>query len=496
MSTEHLSSNPEEFDFSEEQLGKREPLVPPEGYDISSNERMDAPPAELHIQERGSQVKRWTKQLADLGLAVGIALHFEAAKPWDKSDAEQPRPADTIESMERDYLDQVYGDYYSLGELGEGVVVANPSQDREITLEGVSEVKGLGDENLDSLTVHHLFVDTFPKGWTDRLRIQFQPGVIESLPDVYGIKKIKSGEFDPETRTVRLFETGVFHELQTYAHEMGHANDWTSDRGSPATRTDLLYRVTQRYLSGDKLYQSEYVNSINNPNANVELYKKVSEYYAEISMAYFTQNEWLKREHPADWDLINTEATLRDRQYNAEREAEGRSFTAAIPIEAQVIQAVLAQRPDLFDLPNIGELRMDGLKAPAEKMLRESNERSSREYDKFLEQKRDQDNDLTFFGVPETLIGELTEIRRTALPDFSRFKARALAVPIQEAMEIGEQNMQELRTMLTPFCEVNDLDVDMQVQRTFEWLNLQSIAPPYGYRAESVPTPGAEVSNE
>lgn len=91
------------------------------------------------------------------------------------------------------------------------------------------------------------------------------------------------------------------------AHELGHANDWETDKESSiADRANLLRMIGERLNSKDKLvtYQAkegaeEYYDS------EKDTYMKAKEYWADLCREYFSTPALLKSEFPADFKIID-----------------------------------------------------------------------------------------------------------------------------------------------------------------------------------------------
>ncbi|MFH1236475.1 MAG: hypothetical protein V1685_06100, partial [Parcubacteria group bacterium] len=94
-------------------------------------------------------------------------------------------------------------------------------------------------------------------------------------------------------------------------------------------RLTLFAEVTRRFTEGRNLYQSEYVESINNPDAIENLNIKVSEYWAEICAAYFTEPEKMKSNNPEDFALVDRWVKLQDPGYDTVVQAEARQRLSA-----------------------------------------------------------------------------------------------------------------------------------------------------------------------
>lgn len=195
--------------------------------------------------------------------------------------------------------------------------------DQENSFESVV-IHGIGEVQFDSLDVEKLLIGTFPKNWMigNVDTISLTPGKVVQMPEEYGIESTAAGANIPKEdkrSQIQLYQHDLKDIVLTIDHESGHANDWGNERHlAYAERVQLLQDVTQRFLLGDSLYHSDYVEAIDNPDKHIELYLKVSEYWAELCAAYFSHAvEWedqvgkirvgheLNYTHPKDFVLVD-----------------------------------------------------------------------------------------------------------------------------------------------------------------------------------------------
>ena len=107
----------------------------------------------------------------------------------------------------------------------------------------------------------------------------------------------------------------VYYLINTLMHEVAHANDWTSDNEmSFYERLDMLLELTNRYKEDDR-YMSTYVEGIEieRDKDNAELYRKVSEYWAEICSQYFEDPSVL---HVKDIQIIEKHINRTDPDFD------------------------------------------------------------------------------------------------------------------------------------------------------------------------------------
>ncbi|MFA5987455.1 MAG: hypothetical protein WC797_02285 [Candidatus Paceibacterota bacterium] len=88
--------------------------------------------------------------------------------------------------------------------------------------------------------------------------------------------------------------------VDTLVHEIGHLNDWTSERIDFDLSTELLERVLLR-LEDPNRYNSWYVESIKSSDLQMRRRKKATEYFAEIFSLYYCEQGRLPT---ADRELI------------------------------------------------------------------------------------------------------------------------------------------------------------------------------------------------
>jgi len=108
--------------------------------------------------------------------------------------------------------------------------------------------------------------------------------------------------------------TNVMQNLETFLHELGHANDFLSDNSlNSVQRINLLRDLGMRLSAPDRL-RSSYVENISiSNNAEENAFTKATEYFAELSVIYFTQPELLAA---ADFRIVDAVVKMSDPSYD------------------------------------------------------------------------------------------------------------------------------------------------------------------------------------
>lgn len=245
-------------------------------------------------------------------------------------------------ASELDYLTKVYGqefvDNYYVTSLEPEIADAIEKTDtvQNLVVSGFETV-GMADAELDSI-----IEQTFPKGWAkneiDSVIYDANPDSAEiAMPEQYNMSGEQSAAVaylkDQRVTTVDFFPTaGDAREIVTiFGHESGHANDWRSDNTLTAgDRLKLMADVTWRYCEGENVFQSEYVESISNPDPIENTALHVQEYWAEICEEYFTNPTGLQQDHAEDFQLVDDWVRKQDPDFDP--------FTAATARENSIAQ--------------------------------------------------------------------------------------------------------------------------------------------------------------
>lgn len=101
--------------------------------------------------------------------------------------------------------------------------------------------------------------------------------------------------------------------VRSVGHEIGHSNDWESDKEMTAEqRVDLLLRISGRLDAKDR-YQSSYVESIEDDDPQKQSYYKATEYWAEICAQYFDDATKLNIK---DFRIVDQQVRRTDANFN------------------------------------------------------------------------------------------------------------------------------------------------------------------------------------
>ncbi|MFA5051627.1 MAG: hypothetical protein WC544_01025 [Patescibacteria group bacterium] len=262
---------------------------------------------------------------------------------------------------ELDYLTKIYGqefvDNFYVTSLEPEIAdaIEKPDSVRDLVVTGFETV-GLADAEMDSIIEH-----TFPKGWAkneiDSVIFKSNPDSAEiALPEQYNMSGEKSAAVahlkDQRITTVDFFPTaGDAREIVAiFGHESGHANDWRSDNTLTAgDRLKLLADVTYQYCQGTNIFHSDYVESINNPDAVENTAIRVEEYWAEICQEYFSNPWGLQQDHPEDFQLVDDWVRKQDPEFDPFVSSDARYDRLAKYEQAQnreKLEAIVQMLPD------------------------------------------------------------------------------------------------------------------------------------------------------
>lgn len=172
--------------------------------------------------------------------------------------------------------------------------------------------KAFTAEDIEAATKH------LPKGWyqgeVSRVTItEKRP----RMPQSYGFsKKNSAAVYNRKKSEIITHEDFLLsskkEKIKILYHEIGHANDWSSDNQmTRKQRLTLLLAVYNRTQAKDR-YKSAYVESIHNKDPKVETAMRATEYWAEICRAYI-MGEDLDVE---DYALVDGVVSVADPTYS------------------------------------------------------------------------------------------------------------------------------------------------------------------------------------
>ncbi len=248
--------------------------------------------------------------------------------------AEAPAGAGEKNDMSREHkrttLELLLGKHAAVPETAESADTENARAARTGSIEG-------RDGKLSPWVLHDLMA-SYPKGWItgEVEKIIQQPHLDPPIDPSYGL--------GPEWKCAAVCASGIGSEkadiifyasakqmsvselAATLAHESGHASDpWRSARMSRDERIELLLTLTRRIEEADR-YQSFYVESIKNPDAQERRFHRVLEYWAEICGAYFSNPAALPI---ADFAIVHQVVKRMDPGYDSFAQAKAREKAIA-----------------------------------------------------------------------------------------------------------------------------------------------------------------------
>ncbi|MFA6909124.1 MAG: hypothetical protein WC289_04570 [Patescibacteria group bacterium] len=203
---------------------------------------------------------------------------------------------------------------YARETRGEGIKI------KEVATRGFDEI------GYDSEKLRQILLETYPEGWVDTEidTFEYKKNVLPlvggiAISDSYGSSNVLI-DTHGSTRSSSMDDI--------IAHESGHVNDWESDNTfSAKDRLQLLERTARRYFTGDNLYDSWYVETKTDPDIQKQNYIRLKEYWAEICAAYFTNNIFLKKNHPEDFALVDEWVKKHDDTYDASAQSNNRKVS-------------------------------------------------------------------------------------------------------------------------------------------------------------------------
>jgi|SRR3989344_3359450 len=175
---------------------------------------------------------------------------------------------------------------------------------------------------LDTLFLREVLRKTFPRNWFEgEISIIRFKDTKEFDPD-YGIFGGESwADFNRGNNVITFYaparsKTVHVNINDCLAHELGHVNDWESDKETSfAEKVKLLLDVTNRLNEEDR-YNSPYVELIKNEDEKRERYLKATEYWAEICGAYFSLPEYMNYK---DFKLVDDWVQKQDSDFNVKQ---------------------------------------------------------------------------------------------------------------------------------------------------------------------------------
>ena len=183
--------------------------------------------------------------------------------------------------------------------------------------EKTAELKGINAEKLKKIGIDvetvQSTLNNLPEQWRKKIGSISGEEKIEKIPERYGLALTKEGYLTGAMAEYN-YQTGITDitffkcpggwlkkDFQLLLlHETGHANDWRARYRNVPERINMMYENLKRVKSPDR-FRSGYVESIKNPDKQIESSLKTVEYWAEIVKQYFSDKEQLSNK---DQELV------------------------------------------------------------------------------------------------------------------------------------------------------------------------------------------------
>ncbi|MCH7492682.1 hypothetical protein IID19_03800 [Patescibacteria group bacterium] len=258
------------------------------------------PEAAIRIQEKYKQQREEHARKTD-------AFANEMKEVYDSNQGELDYLAEAFgrESV-HDFFDKIqetewYKEFPERGTIGPDTTVAT----------------GFENVEMDPDSFMKLCRETYPNNWVTTEIDSIIYKVEDESADSLRSDKYNLGEGWTEVGKARMKEgdiasvnlsgrRNIADVLETFGHELGHVNDWEYDNTlSPADKIKLFHAITKRFLEGENLFPSDYVESIDNPDPQRNMEIKVQEYWAEICAQYFSDPSNFQDNYPEDFALVD-----------------------------------------------------------------------------------------------------------------------------------------------------------------------------------------------
>ncbi len=268
------------------------------------------------VYARLSRVAKRAIVVTMIGLGVGYGVKgIEESAEYNKHiDSQGAVVGENFKQAEVELKDEI-GRNVRFIKIGDEKAFSERNDERTPPkISGCEEV-GLSEKVVGELLIEGTF---FPKGFINGevSEVNFHVGPGPTL-DRYGLdEKSSAGEYDITSRTDFYFDKSQLgskaRELYDYfelvfAHEVGHANDWEESHNlNRLDRAQLLGKIVERVKSKDALDGiSTYHSEIKIEDKEDQLYAKAKEYWAELVCNYLIFPEWLQKEHPEDFQIVD-----------------------------------------------------------------------------------------------------------------------------------------------------------------------------------------------
>lgn len=252
--------------------------------------------------------------------------HFDE-KAWVENLEQTLTEEEIIEMKKLEIkLGENFSRWYVL-KIIEGDRTAFTNRDREVStpvFTGFDQIENLEDDIEDTISEGEL---AFPKGWINGEIDEVIFTIDKESPLDFKVSGLHSRNFWGKTEIYfwpSAFGKGKEEDTVdlyngTLAHELAHANDWTTDSGLNLLERyrllDSVYESMKKYYSERKADYVEYSESFRNGTPEGE-FTAVKEYWAETCALYFCNPQSLKDERPEDYKLVDDFVKKHEPEYD------------------------------------------------------------------------------------------------------------------------------------------------------------------------------------
>ena len=314
------------------------------------------------VESRFDRYMRKAKYLAKIGLCAGalaiggLAVKQSVESRRDYRNYYEEKTPETDKERYKELRQKL------VSQLGEKTVDEMESGDRSAFWErrDVKEtemqppkIKGFDQVGINQKTLEKLWSDQgglYPKKWIngeidevvyigETGEVKEKEGIQTTAAVISLLKKIMmyKDPYDYEGRSPTL-RIGKFDA--DFGHEIGHMNDWESDRSlSLLERAELLSKIADRMRSEHPfkniIDSKPYYQSFHSENKEDENYHQSKEYWGDLCEGYFSVPEWVKNNYPEDYAIVDGYVKKTDPAFDAIHAEEQRD--SIIQSEADVV---------------------------------------------------------------------------------------------------------------------------------------------------------------
>jgi len=292
---------------------------------------------DLERKSRIERYKRKIKRIAKIGLIVAtVGLGGYLAKEVHENREDYKKYYETTPDEEKKKYEALRN--VLIEEIGEKNVERMEAADRvgfwerESGENGSPEINGFERIGISDEVLGKIWSDgngAYPKKWIsgEISRIYFLDRE-EKLSGKYG-EKLAKHQADAATSNTgevifyknKILSNNIPKESLlenidgSFGHEMGHQNDWETDKDlSLLERAELLKAIIDR-MNSDRPFRSimeefygsqSYHGSIINEDKKAERYLKAKEYWAQVCEDYFAVPTWLEDNYTEDYRIVDS----------------------------------------------------------------------------------------------------------------------------------------------------------------------------------------------